>query len=470
MKRPASAESLGVPLIPPPAAVSVLGAARSGQAAAALLAAKGYRVYLSDMANNKRLQADCHTLLDLGVRVELGRHDRDRLLASDFIVVSPGIDERKGVLVEPGIREIPLFGELEIGYWFCPVPVAAVTGTDGKSTTTALLGHIMNKAGVNCTVAGNIGYAFCRAVRELSTEELIVVEVSSYQLHTIRSFHPQVGLLLNFSPDHLDRYADETAYYKTKLRLFENMQSGDTAVLNADQPVVVERAADVLKGKKRWFGIRESAGHMAFIRERSLFVRDSGGHPVEVMPLCEFPLPGAHNVENLLAAAAAAASLGLDPKAVSVGARTFEGLPHRLERVLAAEGVTWINDSKATTVAAVLRALQSLEDPIILIMGGRHKGAPYSPLVDEVRARVKRLVLIGEAAGLIERELGHAAPVTRSESFEEAVKAAWTFAGPGDTVLLSPGCASFDMFTDFEERGDKFRLLARKVVTDVSQV
>lgn len=468
MNSPLRIEGRAVPLVPPPASATVMGAARSGQAAAALLVDKGYRVYLSDSAESERLRAECAPLAGLGVEIGLGGHDRSKLSASDFIVVSPGIDESKGVLAEPEIKEIPLYGEVEIGYWFCPVPVAAVTGTNGKSTTAALLGHIMNSAGVSCRVTGNIGYAFCRAVRELSGEELLVAEISSYQLHTVRSFRPRVGALLNLSPDHLDRYSDERAYYSAKLRLFENMLPTDMAVLNADHSGVVDWSASVGTAGKRWFGVRESDERLAFIRERKLFVRDLSGSPVEVMPVGEFPLPGAHNRENLLAASAVAVCLGLDPRAIDAGARTFPGLPHRLERVLTADGVTWINDSKATTVDSVLRALQSIEGPIVLIMGGRHKGSPYIPLAGAVRERVKRLVLIGEATELIRHDLGSLVPVTTADSLEKAVDFAWTFAGPKETVLLSPGCSSFDMFTDFEERGDLFRELVRRIAADAT--
>ncbi len=456
------------PLIPPPASVAVLGAARSGQAAARLLAEKGYQVYLSDSARTPKLESECEALSGLGIEIELGQHNRKRLAASKFIVVSPGIDESKGLLTEPFLYGIPLFGEIEIGYWFCPLPVAAVTGTNGKSTTTALVGHLLNTAGVPCKVAGNIGYAFCRAISELKDEKVIVAEISSYQLHTIRTFRPRVGTLLNLSPDHLDRYGEVRDYYSAKLRLFDIMGPGDTAIFNADQPETAEWASLVGGMQPAWFGFKERVGSLAFSFEGSLFVRGRDHRAVEVISLKEFPLPGRHNQENLLAAAATATALGLEPESIRKGVPSFVGLPHRLEIVVKSEGVTWVNDSKATTVDSVQRALESYKGPVILIMGGRHKGAPYKPLADQVRAKVKRLVLIGEAADLIHQDLGGLVPVSRADSLEAAVKASWTFSSPGDTIMLSPGCASFDMFTDFEQRGDRFREAVRRIVADAS--
>ncbi len=456
------------PLIKAPAKVSVLGAARSGQAAARLLAEKGYEVYLSDSGHSAKLETECAPLSKIGVSVELGRHDRKKLAASNFLVVSPGIDETKGILAEPFLYGIPLFGEVEVGYWFCPVPVVAVTGTNGKSTTTALIGHLLNSAGIKCAVAGNIGYAFCRAISALTDEKLIVAEISSYQLHTIRTFRPRIGLLLNLSPDHLDRYKEARDYYSAKLRLFDIMGPGDTAIFNADQPETAEWAGLVGGMQPAWFGFQERPGSLAFSWENILFIRGKDGRASEVIGLDKFPLPGRHNSENLLAAAAAVSALGLKATDIRPGVTTFKGMPHRLEKVIEAEGVTWVNDSKATTVDSVQRALESYPGPVVLIMGGRHKGAPYKPLAQEVRAKVKRLILLGEAADLIARDLAGIVPISRTDSLESAVKAAWTFSSAGDTVLLSPGCASFDMFTDFEERGDKFREAVRKLVSDVS--
>jgi UDP-N-acetylmuramoylalanine--D-glutamate ligase len=454
------------PLVPVPALASVLGAARSGLAVSELLLKQGYRVYLSDLRDDRSLQAEARRLTALGAQVTLGHHDRKILAGSDFLVVSPGMDERTGLLREPEFAQIPVFSEIEVGYWFCPLPIAAITGTNGKTTTTALLGEIVRAAGIPCQVAGNIGRAISRAVLDLKGEKLIVAEISSFQLHTIKSFHPRVGVLLNLSPDHLERYSGLEDYYSAKLRLFLNMGPEDTAILNADNPETVSRAAGLTRMKVGWFGFGEGPDRLAFVKDSRLFVRTPEGGAEELLQVKEFGLPGRHNVENLLAAAAAATALGIEPGAIRRGALSFVGLPHRLEQVAAVDGVTYINDSKATTVDSVLRALESYSGSLILIMGGRHKGAPYTPLASLVRERARGIVVLGEAAELIASDLEGSCKVWRASSLEEAVTLCRRMARPGDTVLLSPGCSSFDMFTDYEDRGNRFKQIVRRMATD----
>ena len=450
-------KGLGKPLIEPPAMVSVLGAARSGIAAAELLLDQGYDVYLSDSRRNKTLEENCRPLAERGAEISLGWHDKDVLWNSDFMVISPGIDEK--IFLQPGgiFKNIPLISEVELAFWFCPVPLTAVTGTNGKSTTVTLLGKILAESGVPCRVAGNIGTALCQVVRELKDEILLVVEISSYQLHTIISFRPRLAMMINLSPDHLERYRDLTEYFSAKERLFMNMEKEDLVILNADQAETASRARKIVKPGLFWFGFDEGPDHLAFVRAGKVYLRRPGEKAKEVIKLSKIRLPGRHNVENILAATAAAGALGASAKAAARVASTFTGLPHRLEKVAEIEGVTFINDSKATTVDSVLRALESLSGPVVLIMGGRHKGSTYQPLAGQLRTRVRRIIVIGEAREIIQRELGAFCPVSLADSMEQAVEWARESALPGDTVLLSPGCSSFDMFTDYEERGDTFK-------------
>ncbi|HUU29247.1 MAG TPA: UDP-N-acetylmuramoyl-L-alanine--D-glutamate ligase [archaeon] len=455
----------GKPLWGPPAMVSVLGAGRSGLAAAELLAHQGYRVYLSDLRRNEALEESCRPLAGRGVEISLGKHDPGRLAKSDFIVISPGISEKIDLLTGAGIRDIPLFSEIELAYWLCPVPLVGITGTNGKSTTVTLLGEILNQAGIRTQTAGNIGKALCRAVSELTDERLLVAEISSFQLHTIRTFRPRLAIMLNLTPDHLERYSNVAEYYRAKQRIFENMGTRDLAILNADDPETASCAPGLRKNiRVAWFGFSESADHLTFVRAGVLFMRRRGEEEQRVIEIEKVRLPGSHNLENLLAAASAAAALGAGPDAVGKIAGSFAGLPHRLETVAEVDGVTYINDSKATTVSSVVKALQSLTGPVVLIMGGRHKGLPFKPLLAELRSRsVRKLIALGEASETISRELGTAGKVMQVPDLKQAVEEARKAALPGDVVLLSPGCSSFDQFTDFEERGNIFKEIVERM-------
>jgi len=445
------------PLISPPAAASVLGAGRSGIAAAHFLLNRGYRVYLSDSRDDEMVRKDCQAVIELGAQVTLGRHDPARLADSDFIVISPGIDDRMELLQRIEIKDIPLFSEVELAYWFSPLPTVAVTGTNGKTTTASLIGGILQAAGIRCQVAGNIGRPFCRAVEELKDEIVLVTEISSFQLHTVKSFHPRIAILLNLSPDHLDRYGSVDEYYSAKFRLFENMNENDLAILNADDPEIEPRAQSTVKCPVVWFGLKNTDNSFAFVKDEAVWQRQEKGGVDRVVGFNEIKLRGLHNLENILAASCAAAACDAPVEAIMQGVKSFTGLPHRLEIVADAEGVSWVNDSKATTVESVLRALQSFSRPIVLIMGGRHKGASFKPLETELRLKARRVIALGEAAEIIARELGSSCRVELVPDLEQAVARAREAAQAGDTVLLSPGCSSFDMFTDYEHRGEVFK-------------
>lgn len=445
------------PLISPPAAASVLGAGRSGIAAARLLLSRGYRVYLSDSRDDEMVRKDCQEVIGLGAQVTLGGHDSARLADSDFIVISPGIDDRMELLQKIEIKDIPVFSEVELAYWFSPLPTVAVTGTNGKTTTASLIGKMFEAAGVRCQVAGNIGRPFCRVVEELKDETVFVLEISSFQLHTMKNFHPRIGALLNLSPDHLERYGSVDEYYSTKFRLFENMNENDLAILNADDPEIELRARGTVKSPAVWFGLKNTDNSFAFVKEKAVWLRPEKNEAVRVVGFNEIKLLGSHNLENILAASCAAAACGAPAEAIAEGVKSFTGLAHRLETVVEAEGVTWVNDSKATTVHSVLRALQSFSGPLVLIMGGRHKGSSFKPLEAELGLKVRRVIALGEAADTIARELGSSCPVELVPGMEQAVDRARENAQAGDTVILSPGCSSYDMFTDYEHRGEVFK-------------
>ena len=449
------------PLVNPPATAAVIGAGRSGQAAARLLLKRGYRVRLTDSSREAKLAESCRALAALGARVELGEHQPAFVAGSDFIVISPGIDERTGFFRHEAVRDIPVFSEVEVAYWFCPVPIVAVTGTNGKSTTTSLLGEIFNESGVKAGVAGNIGRALCGAVDELEVEKVLVAEISSYQLHTTESFHPRLGALLNLSPDHLDRYDSLKQYYETKFRLFRRMDRADLAVLNENDSEITGGAAGKISCDVAWFSLEKSGRAIAYNERDSVRVRTAGGGSVEVLNNRRIALRGRHNLENVLAASCAAWACGVSTEAISRAVSSFRGLPHRLEPVASHGGVTYYNDSKATTVDSVRRALESFEAPVWLIMGGRPKGGPFSPLGELVRERVERIFAFGEAADRIESELGKFITVEKVTCLEEAVAGAVRAAREGGVVLLSPGCASFDQFHDFEQRGEMFKNYVR---------
>ena len=442
----------------------VVGLARSGRAAVDLLLSLGARVTATDSRSAADLGLEPSPWPGNGVSVSLGGHPDALLDGADVVVVSPGVPSDAPFVVEARNRGISVIGELELAYRASSGTWLAVTGTNGKTTTTALLGRLVETTGRRTAVAGNIGVALSSEVAGLSDESLVVAEVSSFQLDTIDMFHPHVAVLLNITQDHLDRYPSAKAYADAKKRVFMNQDDGDFAVVNVDDPGAASAVG----------GLRATAIPVSTVREvrDGVFVRSGeivsrvGGRERSIVPADELGIPGPHNLANAVAAVAAAAAVGVEPEAAADVLRTFRPLPHRLEPVADIDGVTYVNDSKATNVDSVGYALRSYERPIVLIAGGRDKGADFGALVDPVGRRCRGVVLIGEAAPLIEAALAGLPNVEKAGSLREAVRAASAMAEAGDVVLLSPACASFDMFTDFEERGASFRseveLLARE--------
>jgi UDP-N-acetylmuramoylalanine--D-glutamate ligase len=372
-------------------------------------------------------------------------------LSAEEIVVSPGVPLDIEPLAAARMRGVPIVSELEIAFRYLQGEIVAITGSNGKTTTTTLIGEILKATGRHVQVGGNIGTAMTGLVETSTPETLNVVEVSSFQLDGIHAFRPRVGLLLNITPDHLDRYVNFEAYRASKFRLFENQESSDVAVLNRDDAQVYPPPVPIAS-TRLLFSQKEPVECGAFRMGNTLFL---DGKPV--IPVEEIPLRGAHNVENVLAAMTAAGVYSVPNESIAETVRRFPGVEHRLEFVASIGGIDFYNDSKATNVDSAIKAVESFKSNIILILGGKDKGASYAPLVEAMKGRVKHVLLIGAAAPKITVEIGDIFPKTPVSSMKDAVEKALRIGRPGDIVLLSPACASFDMFENYEHRGKVFK-------------
>ncbi len=435
--------------------VAILGMARSGTAAAGLIKHYGGTPFVSEMKPREQVAQHLRRLDELGINYETGGHTEQALDNIDFIVLSPGIPPSAPILREIERRHLPVFSEIEIASWLCAAQIVAISGTNGKSTTTALTAHLLTTAGKKAVATGNIGSPFSQDVLGLTADDFAVVEVSSFQLERIETFRPRVATLLNITPDHLDRYREMQAYIEAKCRLADAMQPEDVLVLNADD--------EILRGAKLWgrptiqhFSIKQTLSDGVFVKDDEL-VFSLGGRSGTICLTRDIGIPGPHNVANSAAAATMMLALGLAPEEIARGLRSFKGIPHRIEFVAEINGVRYINDSKATNVDSVAVALQSFTRPLFVIMGGRDKAGDFAALVPLMRGRVKEVLLIGEATPIIEKQLQGMVPLRRAVDIYSALDLAHGLAEPGDVVLLSPGCASFDQFRDFEDRGDKFK-------------
>ncbi len=437
--------------------ISVIGAARSGIAASMLLAEASAEVFLSEYGEIAPEAAQ--VLKKAGVAYEAGGHT-GRALEADFIVVSPGVPSNIPLLLEAGEKGLPIYSEIEAAFWFCQSPIVAITGSNGKTTTTSLTTHIFAHAGRTVHVAGNIGKAFSDITKSTSPEDVVVLEVSSFQLDHIDTFRPDVSVILNITPDHLNRYDYQFANYAaSKFRIFENQTPEDTLIYCFDDPVVRDKVAQMETSSVKTLGIsqEQELREGAFLRGSELVIRFNQVEEI-LMRKEELALKGPHNVYNSLAAAVAARVMEIPSLIVRESLSSFEGVAHRLEMVRELNGVRYINDSKATNVNAVWYALESFRDKIILIAGGRDKGNDYESLKPLVKRNVRMVLAIGESAEKVDRELGELAEQHMiMDSLEDAVQAAHLLARSGEVVLLSPACASFDQFTNYEERGDVFK-------------
>lgn len=432
--------------------VTVAGAARSGVAAAELLVRRGARVTLSDA---RETIEDEDRLRSAGVELELGGHRLETFAEADLVVASPGVPFHQPMLDAARASGVPVIGELELASRWLRGRVVAITGTKGKSTTTTLTGRMLEAGGHRVLVGGNIGNALSAQVDDSTEDTIHVVETSSFQLETIASFRPWIAVLLNFSPDHLDRHATVEEYAAAKRRLFENQSGEDWAVINADDPATVAMTSG-LRARAVRFSMHDTLAEGVLVKDRDI-VRRRDGADEPLVPLSSIRLLGPHLVADVLAAAAVASLVGVDSAAMTRAVERFTGLEHALEPVGEIGGVRFVNDSKATNIEAARRAIESFGDGLVVILGGRYKGGRFEDLREPLLARHATVVAIGEATPLITDAFAGAVPVHEATSMSGAVRTAFASAAPGSTVVLAPACSSFDMFQDYAERGRVFK-------------
>jgi len=442
--------------------VLVVGLGKSGVASAIFLKQQGARVTVSDTKSGDELRNEIPALLDHGITVETGGHGERTFRGQDLIVVSPGVPVDAPPLVQARSAGEMVIGEIELAAQFLPGPIVAITGSNGKTTTTTLAGEIMTAGGFPTLVGGNIGTPAISLADRAKPETIIVLEVSSFQLETIQTFRPKVAVVLNVTPDHLDRHRTLDVYVNAKARIFENQQPDDYAVLNADDPTCVSMATRT-RAQVFWFSRQKEVQQGAWVRDGNIVFRDRAGQK-EILQVSEIPLKGAHNLENVLAAVCAGALMGCAPEKIRQAVRDFKAVEHRLEFVATINGVDYYNDSKATNVDATIKALESFPANIHLILGGKDKGSDYTVLNDLLRQRVQRVYTIGAAAAKIESQI-KGVEVVHAETLENAIRKANAVAQPGDIVLLAPACASFDQFKSYEHRGKVFKQTVQALAT-----
>jgi UDP-N-acetylmuramoylalanine--D-glutamate ligase len=436
--------------------VAVVGLGKSGVAATRLLAREGAKVYASDAATSPPGSAAVELLRALpGVEIELGRHDLAKIGAATGVVVSPGVPPDAAPLTVARSSGVPVLSELDLGWRALPgMRCIAVTGTNGKTTTTALVAHLLRAAGLNAEAAGNIGLPLADLALAEQRPQWLAVEVSSFQLHDSPDFAPEIGVLTNLAPDHLDRYPDVASYYGDKRLMYRNATDDNVWVVNGDDPASLDLVRGV-RGRQVRFSVSGPADAWYDGQARSLMLGGSA-----LLPRAALELLGQHNVANGLAAALAVHEAGIAPGAIAEGLRTFRALHHRLETVAETGGVRWINDSKATNVSSTAVAIEAMDRPFVLLLGGRHKGEPYTRLGPLLKERCRLVIAYGEAGPRIEADLTGTVPLERGGDFASVMRRARAAARPGDAVLLSPACSSYDMFTNYEERGLLFERLA----------
>jgi UDP-N-acetylmuramoylalanine--D-glutamate ligase len=448
--------------------VLVVGLGKSGVASALFLQEQGARVTVSDSKQENQLSHEIPILLDRGITVESGGHGERTFRQQDLIVISPGVPVNAPALEPARKLGIPIIGEVELATRYLKGKLVAITGSNGKTTTTALAGEVVAAGGFAALVGGNIGTPAITLVPESTDQSYTVLEISSFQLETIEKFHASIAVVLNVTPDHLDRHGTFEAYWAAKRRIFENQTGDDFAVLNADDAETL-RMADGLKAQRRWFSRKKEVETGAFVRGEKIFYKDAKGER-EIMPVGEMHLKGAHNVENVLAAVAIGSILGIPPAKIRDAVRNFKAVEHRLEFVANVAGIDYYNDSKATNVDATIKALESFPRNIHIILGGKDKGSDYRVLRPLLQERVKRVYTIGAAAEKIESQIADAAPITRAGTLDVAVRKAAEAATSGDVVVLAPACASFDQFTSYEHRGKVFKDLVQQLAKKQSLV
>jgi UDP-N-acetylmuramoylalanine--D-glutamate ligase len=447
--------------------VLIIGAARSGIAAAKFLAERGAIVALNDEKPIEKWPESSLALIHRGVGLLPGEPPMWLLDQLDLVVVSPGVPSTIIPIRYAERAGAEVIGEVELAYRYLKGRIIAITGSNGKTTTTSLIGELLRDGGFNVQVGGNIGQALISMVESSREDGWTVAELSSFQLETIKQFHPTIAVGLNVTPNHMDRYENFNGYAAAKHRIFMNQTAADFAVLNADDPTVSSWKSG-LKAQVIEFSVRKELERGVFLKSDELIARTTENESVVLKP-SEMKLRGLHNVENVAAAIAAGMAAGASLESMRETVKRFNPVEHRLEFVCELDGVKFYNDSKATSVDATLKALEAFaSEPgqVVLILGGRGKKAPYAPLAELVRTKVRKLVLIGEDAETIERELGQYANVERASDMHDAVNRSFAAAESGDVVLLAPACASFDMFESFEHRGTIFKGEVTKLMSD----
>lgn len=451
----------------------VVGLGKTGISTAVFLKKRGAHVTVSDSSKDKNLDDAAQKLRAIGVDVELGTHSSSAFRSAELIILSPGVPHTIEPVIKAAEHGALVTGEIELASRFIKEPIVAVTGTNGKTTTTTLIGNMLEESGIKVFVGGNIGKPLIDYVEGENRAEVVVAEISSFQLDTIKRFRPKVSVLLNISEDHLDRYPGFDAYMKSKARIFENQRGNDVSVFNASDKYIMELSGNIKCGKLPFFKDSEHRGYEEYamisddridfnLKKTAAFRNNTAtGRAPDTdvdfsLRFSEIHLPGKHNMENVAAATLAALSAGGTPMGIRHALKKFRGLPHRIEHVADINGVEYYDDSKATTVDSVIKALEVFGKPVILIMGGRNKGISFSLLKNAVREHVKKLILLGEAKEEIKSAVGEIVETAYADTMEDAVGAAHASASAGDIVLLSPACTSFDMFTSYAHRGEIF--------------
>jgi UDP-N-acetylmuramoylalanine--D-glutamate ligase len=440
--------------------VLVVGLARTGVATALFCAARGAIVTATESRAEAEIGASVTQLRDAGVTLELGGHHETTFSQQDFIVPSPGVPADFPMLLQAKAKGVPVWSEVELAYRFLQGTLVGITGSNGKTTTTTLVDHILKAASFPTILAGNIGTPLISHVADTKKNTITVVELSSFQLELIETFRPDISLFLNLTPDHLDRHRSMQAYAAAKGRIFENQTTEDAAILNADDPAVTPLAP--AGPHVYWFSRKQRVAEGAYLHGDEVVFRREGTEE-KILTRGEIPLVGAHNLENVFAAVIATRLAGANPQQIARGVRSFAGVEHRLEFVAEIKGVRYYNDSKATNVDATLKALEAFPGHILIILGGKDKDSDYTVLQRPLRDKAILALLIGAAAEKIEKQIKGSVGIDRAGTLEYAVETASHVAHPGDVVLLAPACASFDQFENYEHRGRVFKDLVRQL-------
>lgn len=441
--------------------VTVVGLGNSGLNAAILLDDIGARVFVTDSNNTPATRNAAQALKKRNIEIEIGGHSKEFFKGSELIVLSPGVENTSPAVKFADTIKIPIIGEMELGYRFCKGRIIAVTGTNGKSTVTTLIGQMLRDGGKDAVTCGNIGNSLCGEIPHIKEDTWVVLEVSSFQLERIEKFKPRIALILNITDDHMDRYARITDYFNQKLKVFSNQDKNDYLILNYDAENL-RSLNGVARSKTLYYSrMRKASG--AYVKDGKIMAMSASGSEREVCGVSDIRLKGLHNIENVLASSLAAVLAGVEPSSIKNTVMNFKGLAHRFETVDIVDGVEYIDDSKGTTVDSTYRALESCRKPVTLIAGGKDKHSDYGVMREIVKKKVKALVLIGEARPAIKKVLGRLVSTYDAKDMFEAVKIAKKITDKDQIVLLSPMCSSFDMFSSYKERGEVFQQAVGRV-------